>query len=941
MDEEVEFKEKIIKKAKELIKNERQSEGNCKSLLQIIFKTNYISNNSIDIISCLLDYIKEQIFSKYLKIIFETLEDNNILTTLLEIKKNKDTLLDENIIEQLKDHFLNEIIMEKTNYEPKFLFSYKIPGFYNFYKKLSNFINKNIVVDYFNNEKNIREYSGKKIENLKLEFHEKELDLLYLLYEEIGKDKFIFEVLNQISHDLILKDYITYYFDKHSNDNYRSNINYRLIELLLKLRFNADKNQIIKNNEKNPIKILIIKIMWIESNANYIFSILKIFSYAKEIFNDENDLYNMIEEIIYNENINIRYITNEHKNPEYTKEVNECYYIFLASLCLSITSEKIKLTESYNDETKVEINQYNEQLKKINNILQNLNNDLKIYLNEIYIIDELKEIIDLQMIKKLNIDKIEEIRNYLRESALILQKNKSDKIKINDLKENFINIYNSIVLKEIKSIKDKNYCNKYYDTLKYIFYKEINKISDSSYHFKILEKLIQEKEIIKKSNDIFQILLKDYVKKEQFKSNPNKISKGDDVIINLIEDNLIDNQEENYFSLSETLLYFFEKNSIIYLEYILNNGKLLENEPLDIFKESLRFLKVFIESPKKLEKEKRKKYITKLFCLGYIKVYCFSFIKIFDDPSPKMINPEKIIEVINEYDLKNIIKLYIYKILFNQNGLDALLNPKSKEKYKLEKYDGFNNFIEFSQKIEVDYKFQTLDNENYKNIYNVIEKYKKESFKKKIKKEEIDNGKISIDNFYIASINLILSNLKRKDFEQSRIYVDFYKNICEPIFEKNDKNRLLSAIQFLFNPEKYEEIKKEYGINSDNIESLFLGYRYCLNELSDENSNGIYSTLYNGDNINYLLEKCYPGSYSKDGPYYDLYFKITNHFMEKPNEGCYVCLCNKGYYYSAPSVNNLEKEMKCPYCSGDKAIIRGNYCRILKDNEEIDSIKKK
>ena len=868
MDEEIDFKEKIIEKAKILIENERQAEGSCKSLLDTIYKTNYIGRNSIDIISSLLDYIKEKILSEYLEYIFEVLEDNNILTTLLEIKNNKDKSLDDNITDQLKNHYINEIIMNKgIIYEPKFLFNYKIPGFYNFYKKLSNFINKNITVEYFNNETNLREYRGKKSENQILKLHEKELDLLYLIYDEIQKDKFIVELLIQIPTDLILKDYITYYLDKYNGNNYRSNINNKLIELLLKLRFNVHKNQIIKNNKNDPIKILLIKIMWIESNVNYILSILKVFFYAKGFFNDEYDLYNMIEKIIYDKTINIKYITNENKNPEYTKEVNECFYIILASLCLCITSEKIQLSESFEEEDKVEIKPYCEQLKKINIIVQNLNKDLKLYLNEIYIIDELIEIIGLQSLKKINIEKIEEIRNYLRESALVLQKNQSD--KINELKEIFIQIYNLIIIKEINTIKDKNYLNKYYDTLKYIYYKEIAKISDSSYHYKILEKLIQEKEIIKKSSDIFQILLKDYVEKEQFKSNPNKILKGNDPIVKLIEENLIDSQEDNYFALSETLLYFFEKNSFIYLENAFNNGKLLEKEPLDVFKNCLRFLRDFLESSKKLQKEK--KYITKLFCLGYIKVFCFSFIQMFDDIDPKMINPEKIIEAINDQDLKKMIKLYNYKILFNQNQLDSLLNPKNKEKYKLEKYKGFSDFIEFSEEKKIDYNFETLDKENYEIIYNIIEKYKKDRFKNKITKSEVDYENLCIDNFYIASFNLILSNLIKNDFQKSKIYTNFYKNICEPLYEKN---KLSTIIQFFFNPEKYEEIKRENGINSDNIESLLFGYRFCLNELADD-MNSIYSTLYGRDNLNYL-EKYYPGSDSNEKglPIIDkIYFK--------------------------------------------------------------------
>ena len=46
------------------------------------------------------------------------------------------------------------------------------------------------------------------------------------------------------------------------------------------------------------------------------------------------------------------------------------------------------------------------------------------------------------------------------------------------------------------------------DTLRYIFYKEINKVNNENYRVKIIEYLIKEEEIIKKSSNILQILLK-------------------------------------------------------------------------------------------------------------------------------------------------------------------------------------------------------------------------------------------------------------------------------------------------------------------------------------------------------------------------------------------------------------------------------------------------
>ena len=107
---------------------------------------NYINKNSIDIISCILDYIKEYIFKKYLEIIFNVLEDNNFLTTLMEISRDSFTKLDKTdksgkneknivIIKELKNKFLKEIkVNNEAKYVPKFLYHYKIPGFIIFIK---------------------------------------------------------------------------------------------------------------------------------------------------------------------------------------------------------------------------------------------------------------------------------------------------------------------------------------------------------------------------------------------------------------------------------------------------------------------------------------------------------------------------------------------------------------------------------------------------------------------------------------------------------------------------------------------------------------------------------------------------------------------------------------------------------------------------------------
>ena len=256
MNEEESIKEKIIEITFKLINNNKDEETNCKNIIEKIYNINYISKFTIDIVSCLIEYINENIFNKYLKIILKILEDNNILTTLLEIKKNNYKYIDKDLVEDIVQKYLDGITIEKNNiYKSKFLYNYNVPGFYNFYKKINLYINKNITFHYFNNEKNIRKLL--KVDNdIIRDFHDSEETLLNNVYNEISyNNKFIIDIINTVPINLIFKDYITYYLQEYRNPSYIYNKDYvyhKLIEELLKLRFNKE-NKIIKDNDKIQI----------------------------------------------------------------------------------------------------------------------------------------------------------------------------------------------------------------------------------------------------------------------------------------------------------------------------------------------------------------------------------------------------------------------------------------------------------------------------------------------------------------------------------------------------------------------------------------------------------------------------------------------------------------------------------------------------------------
>ncbi len=76
-----------------------------------------------------------------------------------------------------------------------------------------------------------------------------------------------------------------------------------------------------------------------------------------------------------------------------------------------------------------------------------------------------------------------------------------------------------------------------------------------------MAELIKEKKIIKKSNDILQILLNSYIEKEKLIYIEELLNSKKETIIYQINQFLLNHKTNYYLALSETILYFFEKNS--------------------------------------------------------------------------------------------------------------------------------------------------------------------------------------------------------------------------------------------------------------------------------------------------------------------------------------------------------------------------------------------
>ena len=101
INDEESFKEKIIEITIKLINEDKNEEEEENNMIETLFNNNYISIYSLDIVSSLLEYIKNNKFNKYLKYILEKLENNNILTTLIEIKRNNYKYIKRDLVENI------------------------------------------------------------------------------------------------------------------------------------------------------------------------------------------------------------------------------------------------------------------------------------------------------------------------------------------------------------------------------------------------------------------------------------------------------------------------------------------------------------------------------------------------------------------------------------------------------------------------------------------------------------------------------------------------------------------------------------------------------------------------------------------------------------------------------------------------------------------------
>ncbi len=993
-------KEFVVKKINNTIldKIENKEKKIKEYLVKDIFENNKIKNNDIDLIS-IIKKISIEIFEKYLDNFFKITENNNFLTTIFinsfdpelldesnqdKISENSDVYKFKNIknsieanpklIEEKKENnniinknnnldiYINKNSIIKNTIELYFSsidlsdnikidslninISFKLPGFFNILKEMNQYINQNISLNFYLNEKKLR-YSlakDKELSDLKIRFHENERQFFEMAYNKFISFPLIqslleiqFEDKSELNEfeDLLKKDYLNLYLRKYyqSKKDYNDEFEYEIILLLFKLRYNENNKLItsILNENSSKIekifKVFIINIIWVESYKDSILDYLIVYNNLSLIFKNKESLLKKMKEII-NKNT-IKYVIQEGRNPEHTKEVNEPFYLILSSICYGISSSEI--IGNYN----VDEEYFNfESIEKSLKIIKRINNNLLLFSNEIYILSEFIEIKKVFKINEIKENETQiEILKLLNENSSII--NNDNNPNISDLKENITKLY-SLIDKKIKK-NGKNY----YELLSHIFLEEVKKFKNLDYRIFILKQFIlEDNNFIIRSLQILEVIMINILSSNTLKLFLNKITNFKSTILLVLEE-----KSTNNIFLSEILLYLFEKTSYIYI-FSMNKDEKFFNESLNIFQESINILEDVIKG-----NQIENKNIKFLFSIGYIKVFLF---RLSHDIIPKKNYKnflERVITIINDdklnVNISSILGLYYNKIIFNLNGknLINLMEESQQQKYLMNKCK-FNKY------------HCNRDNEFYLRYYLIPEETKKEEFKNGMKLfyqyqmndfigiEEKLNSLINddINTFYIIISNLLLSKLKKDNYKNNnKGYLNFgskYQN-----FITNRENKKLFDLFCMKN--NFNNFITRYTISPNNdIIILLYSLRFCLKIINNGGDN-IYKNMLKRNAIDLIRNNYYPGNDLRDLKIYKVYSQLKTELPEARDEiGYYICNCkpNGPFLHLVQSPDGFptsKDQAKCQYCNekikyerfffGKKSTMRErkNYFRVF------------
>ena len=1024
----IKFLNKEEELTKLIINNILRQKSIQRDILGEILKNNYFSRDDIGIISIIQKYLS-QLFSENLtQFVFKSEKDHFLSTIIFnQFYKNKDIIIeDENENEEINLSIYNSIIKKQNNNNnneeqgienqeqyfmgnqlmkkliefyfqtldicsiPQFnnkiqdnkislLFGLKLPGMKVFIDSFRNYIKNELNKKYFENEKNIK-YINIEDENYynqlkncqdKIKNYQKNIETEITkneLFQKLIECQKIYKEDAKQFYEWLMDDYYLVFlsdiFHDIKNSFYKLDEYINILKKLLNIRFSSE----IEKEKDELISLFAKKILWLESYSQYISILLSI--YQKMSIN-ENNLFIKINNII--DNNEIKYEISV-RSPEYTKEINESFFLIMESLLKIITSDLDLYKNLKGQEFYVFLN----SLKDISEDAFRINEDLYLFSKEVFAIKEFLAIQEgLNKVNKSNLDNILYILQILSKHTEFTKNLIEDETDYKDLCINIENLYEFLK----KSFENTDKTNYYTELVLNIFEDEIKKISNDNYRKKLIDITLNDQKLIYKSyplisfvlNNLIDINIENIINNlENIKNSKicywESIEKTNSDCLNEIILSIFENQFSLYFESIEQLSpnkleqYFgkyFEDDKV------QNKTFFLFDKSLDLFKNCLNFLETLFNNKSKDNNERiNNELLCKLYCISYIKMYLFKCIYFIHYDNQEFIDFSEIVKVIegeSKNNFRKMIKIYVFKIFFylfdenyyyfsnyNYPNHQITFFEELKEKFN-DKNDAILNYYLIPSGEE----FQ-----KYQEEAKEFESYKSNEFNKELKKfkKYIENH--GIDIFYTVSSNIIVSNLAYKNYTKNSNIYQKYSSFAKSLFDSHLKISEITRKLFLlfsnedeFNTTMKLKLLNEEGlteIDPTTFEILLYALRICLQTTNLKNpKDHLFSQLISKDCKEKLKQNCLPGNNPLNNIYVINYFKLEDHLNKLPsNVGAYVCSC--GLYYSIAPNGFPSVESQCYNCNnkigydpdykdltGSHGIAKrpGHY-RIFKDQEQ-------
>ena len=935
---------KLTKLIQKLIKNKIEKIKD--NMTMKIFTEYNFEDNDVDFISVLIKYMKS-IYSQKLIDILIHLENNNILSTKLDSEFRNDFF--DNIYEEL----INKLDLSYENYA-SFSQSVKIdlilgisyPFIIPILKEINNYLNSSLIQNYLENEDNYRieveeinNYFDEKNtleNNLAKEFEKKYFGKIFNGNElNIDKQKF---------GEILFKDYIIYYLSK---SNYKfSNKKIldffkSLFELFIKREEKGNKN--IEEEQKEDIYISfsienISKfVLYIESYKTYIYPLCEF------ICSIDLNVNNFIEDFILKISLNQFKIKN--KNLSY---INGIFFNIFESAIYCI----LNINKDFKDFTDDNFEIFLNHIKLFSNILIKANIELRLTLKQfLYLLDfiQVKEIFGKNGIQLK--ENMQTYFNYLQKENEFYLIPDYLNFKIENKNEDIINDEFTFLKNKLNNLKE------YPDLIAKLLNNKIKISKDEEYRLKLLNISFSNNLFIIKTKNIFEIIFKKFklcpvnknkIKEQKIQEDDEEEEEEEDygedgtgeIFLSQLEeeqDNIIIKflNETKNLCLDEILLSLFDGKFTLFFENKKKTEDLILNQSFDIFKKCVNYIE------NKNYKMSNNNKLGFLYCISYIKYYCYHFAKIVFNEEYQNANKNDIYAFLNlPSNFRKVIKIYILKVL----NLIILKNYNNFLDLIEEKQIFFNDF-DFNEKVPCSLNFLFIQNENFDFYEDIKKQYslcKMLNYKKTKEILELLN-KNNFIVFYDLLINEEISNLS-SNFKQ--YLYDKLSHFMLDILNKLNLGDITNRILSLFydiNSFKFKILPCIDKISLIDYEILLYSHKFAVIS-SMSNNNSIYWQIISPKILNNIKKIYLPGGEPNDSLKIKSGEQIKKYFENGNTEAVYMCSCN--YFYTIGNCGKPMETFKCKVCGqqigGNNHIMvkRPGHVRIVTKVNQNDGTEK-